>query len=412
LPGAAGIVAVSGIGLFIVCKAEGTICGVHGGEYRNVRGLLRTAGGVQHESTATCPDCYQVGGDHSDDPVRLYDNPADLDVRDIDPTLILQSGQHFGYDDEGAVWFAPATVAFAELPPDAWLSAAVGLPDPAGLLIVHDPSAAAWFSMEGYYRWAETVPPDEELKVPRRRLWYQLRSYIFSAADAAALEKWACDQRFYGRWMPESAENRGVLLADYPGHPSWRFTAGDQHRWRGHQPPPTSLTPTAAWYMGTKAYDCSSIEAVHGLLPSATLCELIQASQEGEFRFAEPSGRVVAEDFAIRTPGPASLHVWAEHLIEACTERGLSILWTVIGQKQLEEPGILDTYREGELIAVDVEAAYLLDNNGIRLIKSSASREFVGDKPGEPLAWIPLQQRLVLSAGNAHADRIRATDPG
>jgi hypothetical protein len=29
---------------------------VHGGKYRNVRGLLRTAGGVQHESTATCPD--------------------------------------------------------------------------------------------------------------------------------------------------------------------------------------------------------------------------------------------------------------------------------------------------------------------------------------------------------------------
>lgn len=33
---------------------EGVIRG--GGKYRNVGGLLRTAGGVQHESTAACPD--------------------------------------------------------------------------------------------------------------------------------------------------------------------------------------------------------------------------------------------------------------------------------------------------------------------------------------------------------------------
>jgi hypothetical protein len=56
MPGAAGTVAVSGIGPLIVRRAEGAIRGVHGGEYRNVRGLLRIDGGVQHESTATCPD--------------------------------------------------------------------------------------------------------------------------------------------------------------------------------------------------------------------------------------------------------------------------------------------------------------------------------------------------------------------
>jgi len=56
LPGAAGTAAVSGIGPLIVRGAEGAIRRVHGGKYRNVRGFLRTAGGVQHVSTATCPD--------------------------------------------------------------------------------------------------------------------------------------------------------------------------------------------------------------------------------------------------------------------------------------------------------------------------------------------------------------------
>ena len=55
-PAPAGTVAVSGIGPLIVRGAEGSIRGVHGGKYRNVRGLLRTTGEVQHESTATCPD--------------------------------------------------------------------------------------------------------------------------------------------------------------------------------------------------------------------------------------------------------------------------------------------------------------------------------------------------------------------
>jgi hypothetical protein len=56
LPGAAGTVAVSFIGPLIVRGVEGAIRGGHGGRYRNVRGLLQTAGGVQHGSTATCPD--------------------------------------------------------------------------------------------------------------------------------------------------------------------------------------------------------------------------------------------------------------------------------------------------------------------------------------------------------------------
>ena len=56
MPGAAGTVAVSGIGPLIVRGAEGAIRGARGGKYRNSRALPRTAGAVQHESTATCPD--------------------------------------------------------------------------------------------------------------------------------------------------------------------------------------------------------------------------------------------------------------------------------------------------------------------------------------------------------------------
>ena len=56
LPGAAGTVAVSVIGPLVVRGVEGAIRRGHGGEYRNVRGLLETGRGVQHGSTATCPD--------------------------------------------------------------------------------------------------------------------------------------------------------------------------------------------------------------------------------------------------------------------------------------------------------------------------------------------------------------------
>jgi hypothetical protein len=56
LPGAAGTVAVSVIGPLIVRGVEGTIRGGHRGKYRNVRGFLQTGRGVQHGSTATCPD--------------------------------------------------------------------------------------------------------------------------------------------------------------------------------------------------------------------------------------------------------------------------------------------------------------------------------------------------------------------
>jgi hypothetical protein len=56
MPGAADTVAAYGIGPLFVRGAEGAIRSVHGGKYRNGHALQRTAGGVQHGSTATCPD--------------------------------------------------------------------------------------------------------------------------------------------------------------------------------------------------------------------------------------------------------------------------------------------------------------------------------------------------------------------
>ena len=74
-------VAVSGIGPLVVRGAEGAIRGVHRGKYRNVRGLLRTAGGVQHESTATCPDPGGLECTLQDGDLRLWTSvdglPAD-----------------------------------------------------------------------------------------------------------------------------------------------------------------------------------------------------------------------------------------------------------------------------------------------------------------------------------------------
>ena len=59
--------------------------------------------------------------------------------------------------------------------------------------------------MQAFYDWEQPTSPEEErFDVPRRRIWYMLRSYVVKRADMENAFEWSGRQNFWGRWMPES----------------------------------------------------------------------------------------------------------------------------------------------------------------------------------------------------------------
>jgi hypothetical protein len=325
-----------------------------------------------HEVLGALFDNAPVGGQY-DEPQRPYDDPSDLGARDIDPTLLLRGTGHAGFDEPPATWYSPEPAeVFADPNPGAWLVSQDGLPDPAALLTVHDGAGAAWTPLEGHYQWTERRAPEDEHALPYRRVWYQARAYLFDAGRTAEVEEWARAQDFSGRWMPESAENDGVLLADHPRHRSWRFNRSEDGNWHGRQPAPAELTPAAAWYGGASSYDQSSDAVMRGLVPSLAAHDLLGVRGGGDFRWHDDDGPVAA-DFAAIATGPASVHVRLDRLAASCVRQGVGVLWTVTGEKQLIDPESRYDFDDGIPVLLAVQEAYLLDGGAQRRVASETA---------------------------------------
>lgn len=347
-----------------------------------------------HETLGRLADRNRVGGRYTDDPLRPYDDPSDIGARDIDPTVTVRESRHAGWSDSPVVWFSPVATDFGPMAVEDWIADVSGLPDPLLLIATDDPQGVRWLTMEGDYEWSEHQEPDEKaLNRPYRRVSFHVRSYLFPAAAATGMEKWAATQDWWGGWMPEAAELHGVYLTDHPHHPSWRTGEPVSH-FRPHEEPPTRLDVTTAWYRGSgTSYDQSSTDPVVGLVPSAALFELMGLRRAGDFVWADESGMVVATDPAIEQFGPGSLVVQKDPLLQALHDSARGILWTVAGEKHIILP---DEAARRLPRWLEVTAAYLADGSGVRRVQSR----------GEASRWVPgghweLEQREWAPPGSS-----------
>lgn len=334
-----------------------------------------------HDTLAALLDAQPVLSRSSFDTPRPYDNPSELDQRDLDPTLLLREGRHAGWDATPTGWLTPHDVDWSAHPLETWLADVSAIPDPADLLIVNDPAGSPWVTLEGHYRWKEPVPPEDDEQVPERAMTLHIRAFTFPAAATAAVATWVAAATRHG--LPDSPEFRQALLADYPTHPTWAL---DPHDWYGSAPPPAELSTATVWSMGCGSYDCSSNDPIHGLLPSRTLIEALQLTSADEFRWLpDGAGEVAAADFAVRDGGPASLHAARAVLLDRCLATGTGIVWTVHAEKSVHHPSMHHNYAVGDPVDVAFRATYVLDAGDIRLVAAAAVQELAAGAGELPL---------------------------
>lgn len=134
--------------------------------------------------------------------------------------------------------------------------------------------------------------------------------------------------------------------------------------------------------------DKSTPDPLGGFVLPADLYRLLGVDSSDDFGWSCAAG-LVAQDPSLRSPAPPSLLVRFDVLADACARAGKSILWTVVGEKQLMDAGHIFRFEDNQLIGMEVQASYLLAEGAIEFLGGTTTprRARAGDLPGAP--WRP-----------------------
>ncbi|HCJ3944524.1 TPA: hypothetical protein NR037_000122 [Legionella pneumophila] len=307
-----------------------------------------------------------------EEPLKIYDGPWFLNIRNIDPTFTITklpgsevSGLPSFIKHRSSTIYKIRNNNLLDLD---WLHSSRAIPDPQKLISYIDDQNNKWLILNSHYEWFEETSFEiEKYNIPRRNIWYSLRSYLIKQEDKEKVLKWAAKQNFFGRWMPESSEFSEPFLGEYPWAPSFLHYSGlspAQHKWvknaDGRELPASFLITNDEYYNSGPPDDCSIDELVRIQLPAEYLIhkeELVQPYVDGCFYDLE--GNLFAFDPHIFDKDmPHCLLVKKDKFCNFLDKNNLSIIWTVLGEKRL----IANTLKNNHTGCLVINGVYFLDN--------------------------------------------------
>ncbi|MCP4398509.1 MAG: ATP-binding protein [bacterium] len=298
-----------------------------------------------HEFLAQVSDNFEFQGNLDEHPAK-YDGSWKIGVRDIDPSVVFQQTHRQFLEPYSHTWWFPTSYDFKaeEIDDASWLRRSDDLPGLNSLIEVTNPEdSSRWLALEAYYTWKQSPPSEEEkYTIPRREIWYMLRSYIVKKSDMNPLFEWATRQNFFGRWMPEWNEiTHHVFLGEFFSMPAFQNIPyyplqGWTHETKSGEPLPTNVVVTADQYMPEFSRDSSvsSGDIVKIYTPSKWLAENMGLHWDGvEGRFFDAQGKLIAYDPSVREPGVGVLLMNRKSFLEFLDDERYDVLWTILGEK-------------------------------------------------------------------------------
>ena len=214
----------------------------------------------------------------------------------------------------------------------------------------------------------------------------QIRSYLIPIASLPAIRNWAADKDWHGAWMPASVDIHNALLASHPNDPAWKPASGETEWWRSDaRTPPCELWTTAAGYSGTGSdRGQSARERAHGLVPSGSLCDVLNLTRADDFAWTNQEGSIIVKDPSVTEGKPSSLLVGREEALSRLVSEGLAVFWTVLAGKDLTEDfsGGDENQRW-----VSASAAYALDSGKVVRVGATARLWASGPNEITRLPW-------------------------
>jgi hypothetical protein len=326
-----------------------------------------------HEFLARVADNFEFRGDLWSEGDQEYDGPWQGHFRDIDPSVVLRkTGQEAFRPHTNTWWFPVRYDAWASEHDDkSWLRDTEDLPSVEPLIEIVDPDdGSRWLTMESFYKWEQPTPPEEErFDVPRKEIWYILKSYIVKKSNIEEVFGWAKQQNFLGRWMPESLDLHSVYLGELFWSPAYKHRHSAYHGYEGwtrgdRAAVPRNILATTEEYVWEPGFDCSIEDlSVNVYLPCDWLAERMDVRWSGtEGHYQYPRGKLVALDPSVTIPGPGALLLRKDDFVTFLDENGYAILWTLLGEKNILGAHVSGEDWKGRL---EISGAYILAENQV-----------------------------------------------
>jgi len=303
-----------------------------------------------HELLALSSDHFQIKDEAGwlGEKTLPYEGPWQLSVRDIDPSCILKefpntkpenvSNFKWEVQNQYNAWHKNSSHS-------EWLKNSRDLPDPRKIIEFVDKRGIVWVALEGFVEWQEEAPLEQEkYELPRRTLWYMVKSYLVRATDKDKVFKWAKRQHFMGRWMPESHEFYDVYLGEYPWasaflyhctpyshHDGWTGKAGDKRI-------PAKILVTDDQYLSSgSSRDCSTNEAIGVKLPAKFIVDEMELTQDYvDGRFFDKDGDLVAFDPRVFDDNALECVLMRkDKLCDFLKQKGYALFWILLGEKNI-----------------------------------------------------------------------------
>ncbi len=168
--------------------------------------------------------------------------------------------------------------------------------------------------------------------------------------------------------MPESSTYAEVFLGEffwcpaihdincyYYGHEGWTSKDGTI--------PVEILLATETYGRGSNGYDCSTDENILIELPCKLLVDGMNLNWRGiEGEWYDASEQMVACDPSVKKQGPRTLVFRRDSLLAFLRESGLTLFWTLTGEKQILGGSISQEEYPGTL---EINGTYFLKGNKV-----------------------------------------------
>jgi hypothetical protein len=275
-----------------------------------------------------------------------YEGPWNPYVRDIDPTLLIKNMGSFEKDESTNYWWINENYSNWDSSNDDWLKQADDLPDSCNLINVVDEKNEEWLVLEGYPRWLEPKAlGNDKWSMPRKQMWYQIRSYLVKSKDYENLKNWAIHQDFIGRWMPEGPSRYEMFSREYYWSTAHEFFQREYfggQKWkkvseqRNNDTVIAKVMTTCESFTWEEELDYSKKETIRFLKPCVDIYEqmnLRYSDREGEF--INQKNEVICFDPSVYYPCDSLLLIKKTPMMEYLNKNDLQIIWTILGEKNI-----------------------------------------------------------------------------
>ena len=226
-----------------------------------------------------------------------------------------------------------------------WIKDYTAIPNIEPLIEITDDNQKQRLLLEWFYKreWKH-LPEDSRYDVPKREVWYMMKSYLVKKADSAKFKEWLNKQNFMWRWMPESHSFYEVFLWEYPDSEAFEDVRGNYNidvdlndRHRSDWSIDAKVIVTDDTYSLESWYDCSIEESVSMKLPSRRIIEWMELIHKDiNWIFYNKNWEIVSFCNQIFSDmGRSGVLIDKEKFIEFLEKKWYVIYWTMLWEKQM-----------------------------------------------------------------------------